>query len=287
MKRLFTLLLLVAALLAQAGDVTVRLPKIMMPGPIDPVCDDETGLCPLLGAAWLGNYASIGEMRASTFYPLLLDIYPDLAGIDEVSVDTGSGSLWLLRPITEHMSLAINEYDFDMFMGTRSESDGAVLLRTEQAVPIVLRMTAFDPGQVKINAVDNQGQTLTWIPTINPTTGELRCPMPEVEPMTMDVVTWLIEPGRDYRADMGGGRTVTLRFYLNGEVAVNGELGQYRAFHLDTGVEGMGLWLCDAQGRQLSALVTPFEGDDHAFNLELFDGHDLGLGTAFATFLPQ
>ncbi|MBR6285238.1 MAG: hypothetical protein IKR25_13255 [Muribaculaceae bacterium] len=287
MKRLITLLVVAASLLAQAGDVTVKLPRMMLPGPLDPVCNDETGECPLLSVAWLGPFASIDELRASTFYPLLTDLYPALAEVSQVAVDTGGGSLWLIEPLFTEMSLAINEYDFDMFLGTRSEDDGAVLLRTEQARPIVVRMTAADPGQMRIHATDNEGHSLTWIPTLVPTTGELRYPDPDVVCTTMDVIIWRADLGRDYVCDLGGGHRATLRFYLDGQVAINGELGRYRAFHLDDRSEAMGLWLQDAHGRQTAARVTAFEGTDRAFNLEVVDGYDLGLGISFATFLPE
>lgn len=287
MKRFFTLLLLAVTLTTQATNVNVRLPKIMLTGPIDPVCNDETGECPLLGAACLGYFGSIDEMRTNAFYPMLLSAYPSLEQVNRVTVDTGSGPLWLIDPLAVEMSLAINEYDFDMFMGTRSEDDAAVLYRTEDAQPIVVRMTAADPGQMRITAVDNEGNRVSWIPTIVPNTGELRCPSPWVEPTTLDVVTWRVEPGRDYVCELDGGHRATLRFYLDGQVAINGELGQYRAFHLDDNVEAMGLWIQDAQGRQTSAIVTEFEGDDRAFNFELIDGHDLGLSANFATFLPE
>ena len=287
MKQIITLLLVAASLIAQAGDVTVRLPRIMHTGPIDPVCNDETGECPLLGAAWLGFFDSIDALRQSAFFPLLLSAYPSLEQVDCVAVDTGSGPLWLLDPLAGEMSLAINEYDFDMFLGVRSEDDGAMLYRTETAQPIVVRMTAADPGQMRIHAVDNEGHSVTWIPTMVPHTGELRCPTPWVEPMTIDVVTWRAEPGRDYVCDLGSGHRATLRFYLDGQVTVNGEPGRYRAFHLDDIPDAMGLWLQDAHGRQTSAIVTAFEGADRAFNLQLFDGYDLGLGARFATFLPE
>ena len=287
MKRILILLLVAVSLVAQAGDVTVRLPRIMLTGPIDPVCNDETGECPLLGSAWLGYFGSIAELRASAFYPMLLSAYPALEQVDRVAVDTGSGPLWLIDPLAGDMSLAINEYDFEMFMGTRSEDDAAVLFRTEQAQPIVVRMTAADPGQLRITAVDNESHSVTWIPTLVPYTGELRCPTPWVEPTTLDVVTWRIDPGRDYMCELDGGHRATLRFYLDGQVAVNGGLGRYRAFHLDGNAEAMGLWLQDAQGRQTSAIVTAFEGADRAFNFELLDGYDLGLGATFATFLPE
>ncbi len=120
--------------------VKVKLPKPMLPGPVDPVWAE--GESPLLGVAWLGHFASIDEMRRSVFYPILLSAYPPLDGIQELAVDTGDGDLWFFLPLEDNMSIALNEYDMDMFMGKRDENEGKVLMRTEYARPFVVRMCA-------------------------------------------------------------------------------------------------------------------------------------------------
>lgn len=260
---------------------SVRLPEIMFPGPLDPVWGDDEVM--LLAVANLGDFTSIEQLHASPFYPLFKSLYPDIESVKKIEVDTGSGELWYVEPLAPGMSLAINEYDLAMFNGEKSEDDGEVYYRTEDAQPMLLRMSADDPGSVIINAVDNEGHGMTWIPTMTPHDNVLRSP-DQVTDFTYHPIDWLAELGRDYICDMGN-KKVRLCFYGNGILAINGKLGQYMSYHT-THKDALALYYRDANGHEGTALLTKWEQDDRAFNMSNYSGYDLGLGK-LATFLPQ
>ena len=150
----------------------ITLPEILLPGPIDPIWEDNG----ILALGRIGRFDSMESLRHSPFYPLYCSCYPELEDINEITVDTGSGDLWLIRPRMENTSLAINEYTIDMFLGETPESDGRVLYRTENATAILVRMAADDPGTIRINAVNDEGYTLSWVPTQDPRTNLPRIP---------------------------------------------------------------------------------------------------------------
>lgn len=259
----------------------ISMPEIMFPGPLDPVWGDDEVM--LLAVANLGDIASIEQLHASPFYPLFKSLYPEIESVKKIEVNTGSGQLWYVEPLAPGMSLAINEYDLAMFNGEKSENDGKVYYRTEDARPMLLRMSADDPGSVKINVVDNEGHNMSWIPTMSPADNVLRAP-DEVTDITYHPIDWVAELGRDYTCDMGG-KQVTLRFYGNGILAINGKLGQYVSYHT-THNDALALYYRDANGREGTALLSKWEQDDRAFNMSNYSGYDLGLGK-LATFLPQ
>ena len=263
-----------------AKSSSIALPEFMFPDPLDPVWGEDEVM--LLAIANLGDFSSLSQLQSSPFYPLFKSLYPDIESVKKISVDTGSGELWYIEPLAESMSLAINEYSMEMFNGEKDENDGEVYFRTEKAKPMLIRMSADDPGSVIINAVDNEGHRMTWIPTMTPHDNVLRVPN-EVTDFTYHPIDWLAELGRDYICDMGN-KKVRLCFYGNGMLAINGELGEYISYHT-THNEALALYYRDAQGREGTALVTKWEQDDRAFNLSNYSGYDLGLGK-LATFLP-
>ena len=259
---------------------SIQLPEFMFPGPLDPVWGEDEVM--LLAIANLGDFTSIKQLHSSPFYPLFKSLYPEIENVKKIDVDTGSGELWFICPMSKNMSLAINEYNKEMFNGEMDESDGEVYYRTENAQPMLIRMSADDPGSVIINVVDNESHGMTWIPTMTPHDNVLRSP-DQVTDFTYHPIDWVAELGRDYICDMGN-KKVRLCFYGNGILAINGELGEYVSYHT-THKDALALYYRDAKGREGTALITKWEQDDRAFNLSNFSGYDLGLGK-LATFLP-
>lgn len=259
----------------------ISLPDYMLPGPIDPVWGDDEVM--LVAIAHIGSFSNIQELQQSQFFPIWNSCYPGLSKINDI-IDTGDGDLWYIRPLGQNYSLAINEYNMDMFNGEQPEGSGKVYYRTEEAQPILLRMSAYDPGSVQINVVDNEGHSISWIPTMTPADNVLRDAV-GVTDVTYHPIDWLVELGADYLCDLGN-KSTTLRFYGNGLVNINGELGHYVSFHLNNNPDGVGLYYIDSKGREGTAIITKFEQNDQAFNLQHLKGYDLGIDS-FATFLKQ
>lgn len=260
---------------------TIALPDFMLPGPIDPVWGPDEVM--LVAIAHLGNYSSIKQLKQSPFYPIMLSCYPDLDQVKDI-IDTGSGDLWYVRPLGDNYSLAINEYNLDMFNGTQPEGSGKVYYRTEEARPLLLRMSAYDPGSVQINIVDNEGHSISWTPAMTPADNVLRDAM-GVTDITYHPIDWLVDFGADYVCDLGN-KKASLRFYGDGQVSINGRLGRYTSFHLKNNTDGVGLYYIDSEGREGTAIVTRFEQSDEAFNWQHLKGYALGI-ESFATFLKQ
>lgn len=221
----------------------IRLPAVRLLGPLNPIPGmDEQGnelRHFVLLVANLGHYESLADLKASPFYLLLCNLYPELGSIRSVSVDLGRGDLWLIRPWAENTSLAINEYNLKMFMGEQEEGSGEIYLRTEDTECLLARFSADDPGSVLINAVDNEGASLRWIPTQNPHDNELRTE-PGVEVYTYDPMEAFVQYGADYTGTLKG-RPAVFRFYADRQLRLNGELVRYFAFHDNSG--GISLYI--------------------------------------------
>lgn len=267
---------------ALPASTSVAIPEIMLPGPLDPVWGADEVM--LLAVAHLGNFTSIEGLKTSRFYPLFKSLYPEINDISTITVDTGSGDLWLIKPMMPNMSLAVNEYGLSMFMGDKSEDDAQVYYRTEQAQPIIIRMNADDPGQVKIIAVDNERHSLEWIPTTAPQDNLLRTHQ-GVTDITFHPIDWVAQPGQDYVCDLGS-KKVRLRFYGDGQMFINDKPGRYISYLTTTDPDAVALYFIDNDGREGSALLNKWEQDERAFNVNFIDGYDLGLGK-LATFTPM
>ena len=136
------------------GVVGLSLPTPLDPGPLDYIPDAETDEVVFFTIANLGHYKNVESMRKGPFWKLLCSLYPDVENINKITVDNGTGDIWLIVPWGENTSLAINEYNMDMFLGEQDPSDGQVYYRTEYAKPMLIRTPMDDPGSIIINAVD-------------------------------------------------------------------------------------------------------------------------------------
>ncbi|MBR1711953.1 MAG: hypothetical protein IJ722_00925 [Alloprevotella sp.] len=259
----------------KAESVTARpaitLPEILLPGPIDPIWEDNG----ILALGRIGRFDNMESLRHSPFYKLYCSCYPELEGINEITVDTGCGDLWIIRPRMENTSLAINEYTFAMFAGETPESDGRVLYRTENAPAILVRMAADDPGTIRINAVNDEGYSLSWIPTQDPRTNLLRIP-DGAEDITFEVMQGFAEMGTDYTATAGG-KQATLRFYGDKQLYLNGQPGTYEAFHTQGENIGIAIYF-NIQGAESLAYVGGATEDYRSFTLTPAAGEDFGAG---------
>ncbi len=119
----------------------------------------------ILAVTRLVGISSITQLKKSENYAELCLIYPTLKNLKELSVDTGEGDLWLIHGLSG-TSLAINEYS--------SAGTGEVYFRTEDVTTIIARFSAKAPGEVIINAVDNAGNVVTWVPERNDDTKQLK-----------------------------------------------------------------------------------------------------------------
>lgn len=261
--------------------IGVNLPEYMLPGPIDPVWGENEIM--VVAMAHIGPFSSLEELKKSPFFPIWNSCYPGLDKIKDI-IDTGKGDLWYIRPLGENCSLAINEYNMDMFTGKQEEGSGKVYYRTESATPLLLRMDANDPGSVQINVVDNDGHSFGWIPTMAPADNVLR-DATAVTDVTYHPIDWLVDFGADYLCDLGN-KKATLRFYGDGQVSINGRLGRYVSFHPQKDQSGIALYYVDEQGREGTAILTKFEQSDDGFNFQRLDGYGLGVDD-FVTFLKQ
>ncbi len=242
----------------------VRIPQLMMPGPIDPIpaADD------VLFIAHIGRFSSIDELHKSPFYPQLVSCYPELSKIDKLTVDIGRGDLWLLRPRAPMSSLAINEYSMRMFTGEQDQDSGKVYYRTEEASPILIRMTADDPGSVSIAAVDNDGHILSWIPTMTPSDNMLRLTN-GVQDFTYNPLSSMLEMGKYYNSG-----DLSIRFYGDKQLRLGDSLGTYYAFHMEKG--GIGLWFKVGDKEGVSTISLTDSGD--GIILIPQNGYDFGQG---------
>lgn len=261
---------------AFTGKPSFQLPKPMLVGPLNPIpAVDENGNEMehfILVVANLGYYQTIEQLQKSPFYAQLCDLYPELSGVKEI-IDTGKGDLWFIRPWQKNTSLAINEYTMEMFLGNQEESEGKVLYRTEYAKPMLVRMSADDPGTVKINAVDNSGRSLTWIPTQQPQDNVLRS-IDGVANITYNVVDNSAEFGTDYVAQKADGDSFIIRFYADRQVSIGNKLIRYIAFHQEDGE--IGLYI-EGAGIESYATISGF-APDQQFGLDFHKGNDFGFG---------
>ena len=267
-----------------AGSPSFDIPKPMMLGALDPIpMVDENGNDSehfILVVANLGYYQTPEQLRKSPFYAQLCDLYPKLSEAKDF-VDTGAGDLWFIRPWTENTSLAINEYTMKMFMGEEDESKGKVLYRTEYAKPMLLRMKADDPGSVKINAVDNSGHRLTWIPAQTPQDNVLRSEIGVVN-NTYNAVDNSAEFGTDYVGQKSDGESVLIRFYADRQVRIGEQLARYIAYHQEDGEIGL---FIEGDGIESYAVISGF-APDQQFSLKFRKGNDFGFGKEkFVTFV--
>lgn len=244
---------------AKGATVQLDLPPLLMPGPIDPIWQD--GEC--LAIARLGHYASIDELRASPFYAQLCSLYPTLVDINRLTVDTGQGDLWLIWPRSEGMSLAINEYNMQMFTEEQPRGSGQIYYRTEEATPLLMRMSADDPGTVDIQVVDNEGNVLSWIPTQAPQDNRLR-EQAGVQEASYNPIEDFVDMGHDNI--LGDNK---IRFYDDGHLLLGDEMGRYRSFHLDEGGVAFLFQVGDREGiatiafdESQATIVSPLKGDD-------------------------
>lgn len=268
-----------------AGKPSFDIPKPMLLGALNPIpAVDENGNERehfILIVANLGYYQSPDQLRKSPFYAQLCDLYPELRDVKDF-IDTGAGDLWLIRPWGKNTSLAINEYTMEMFMGEKSEDSGKIWYRTESAKPMLLRMKADDPGSVKINAVDNNGRRLTWIPTQAPQDNVLRTENGVVN-LTYNAVDNSAEFGTDYVGQKPDGESVLIRFYADRQVRIGDKLTRYIAFHQSEG-EDIGLFI-EGDGIESYATISGF-APDQQFSINFHKGNDFGFGKEkFVTFV--
>lgn len=251
----------------------IVIPELMMPGPLDPIPDAVTNEYFVLVVANLGPFASLDQLHASPFYPQLCSLYPELPDITDI-VDTGKGDLWLLNPWTENTSLSLNEYNIDMFIGNQEPGSGKVYYRTENAKPMLVRMTTDDPGSVLINAVDNEGHQLSWVPASRPADNVLREEQ-GVANITHNPVDNSVEFGADYEAEANGER-IPVRFYADRLMSFGYRMVRYYACHQQDG--NIGVLITDGDGQQCYAYIDGYAPDE-GFTLSPQQGTDFGLGT--------
>lgn len=259
-----------------ASIASFQLPKLLMPGVLDPPpvdITDSTAKAPLLAVSNLGRFASVGEMRKSYFYPQFCSLYPELENISRITVDTGVGDLWLFEPLEPNCSLAINEYNMKMFMQEQEEGDGEVYLRTESARPVLVKASMDDPGSLVINMMSNEGQTLHWIPVQSPSDNVLR-DEEGVVVLTYNPIESFVEMGADYTASVNG-EMEQLRFYADRQVRVNNRLMRYVSFHTDD--LKIGLYI---KGIDFEAYfeVDKIKAEPESFSLTTKQGYDFGIG---------
>lgn len=276
-----------ATTVAEASDI--RLPELMMPGPLDPIPWEEGGEYFVLVVANLGPFASLSQLHDSPFYPQLCSLYPELPEITDI-IDTGKGDLWLMTPWTENTSLALTEYNIDMFLGEQDPGSGTIYLRTENARPLLVRMTTDDPGSVLVNAVANDGHQLSWTPASQPADNVLREER-GVENITFNPVDNCAEFGTDYEARIDG-ETVSLRFYADRQMWLNTQpkplnnqpMRYYATITTDNRIA---LLITTGDGRQCLAYIDGY-APDQGFTLTVEQGADIGfpLGRS-VQFKPQ
>lgn len=257
---------------AVAASSDIQVPELMMTGPLDPIPDESSGEYYVVVVANLGPFTSLEQLRQSPFYPQLCSAYPELPDINTL-VDTGKGDLWLLKPWTENTSLSLNEYNINMFLGEQEPGTGKVYYRTENAGPMLLRMTTDDPGSVLINAVDNEGHQLSWAPASRPADNVLR-EEPGMVNITFNPVDNSVEFGADYEAQVND-EPFSIRFYADRQMYFGDRLMRYYAFLLNVG-ESVGLLISD-HDRQCFALIDGY-APDQGFTLTPQQGDDMGLG---------
>lgn len=123
----------------------------------------QTDEC-LLSVAHLGKYSSMQELKESDSYAALCENYPTLASIEELSVDTQEGDLWLFQCLPGS-TIAINQLSAD--------GVGQVYYRSEEVKSIVIRFSAEVPGSIHVNVVGANGNVLIWVPLLNSATNRL------------------------------------------------------------------------------------------------------------------
>ena len=202
----------------------IQLPTPLMPGAISNNYErDDEG--PLMFIANLGHYESLKEMKDGHFWGLLCNLYPQIKNINELTVDNGSGDIWFFCPCESNMSMAINEYNMDMFMGTQDAGDGQIYFRTEEATPILVRTPMDDPGSNVVNAVSENGTVMEWLPTQEPQTNKMR-KQEGVEDITYNPIFNFVEYGDDYQTSVNGDKT-SIRFYADRQMYINEQPARY------------------------------------------------------------
>lgn len=217
--------------------IGIPLPAPFEPGPLDYIPDAENDEEVVLTMANLGFWDNVESMKKGPFWKLFCSLYPQIESINKLTVDNGEGCIWLIVPWEENTSLAINEYNMEMFLGNQSTDDGQVYYRTEQAEPILIRTSMDDPGSVLINAVTNSGVTMGWLPTQEPSTNNLR-DQNGVGIITYDPLFYFVHYGPYYNADYNG-EDINLRFFADRQLFFNGHMGHYFCYDTADGEQGL------------------------------------------------
>ena len=253
------------------GDIGISIPTPFLPGPIDYIPNAETDEEVIFTMANLGHYDDVASMKKGPFWKLLCSLYPEVEGIDKLTVDTGSGDIWFINPWETNTSLAINEYNMDMFLGEQDPSSGQVYYRTEYAKPILVRAAMDDPGSMIINAVCESGTNMSWLPTQEPGTNELR-EQNGVGIITYNPIDNYAHFGNYYNADYNGDE-ISLKFYADRQLFYNGKLGRYMCYLISTDATGLYMKCDDME----CFGILGFE-DDETFTLTIVKGSIGGAG---------
>ncbi len=262
---------------ANESQSAFHLPALLMPGPLEPVpldITDSTAQVPMLAVANIGRFASISQLRKSYFYKQFCSLYPELENINRIAVDTGVGDLWLFKPLLPNCSMAVREYNMQMFMQEQKESDGDVLFKTDIARPILVKASMDDPGSIIVDLDNREGRRLHWIPTQSPSDNELRFDE-GITVLSYNVLENFAEMGADYTASVNEG-LASLRFYADRQVRLDNRLMRYMSFHTADGKVGLYIKGLDLDGY---FEVGGHKKDRESFTLTCKKGYDFGMGT--------
>ena len=252
-----------------AGTLTAEGAKLLDPsGDLEPGCP----LCPPEGDAGTGMTATnsvrprTGNVSAGTsiFSMIVLEkpmskVYPEIdivttpvgkqVGMVHCNSCTSDINAWvaLFREFAELMGFKTDAGEvftrlFKKAMEGEKDCGGLVSFNyyagepvtgLSEGRPMLIRTPMDDPGSIIINAVDNEGNSMSWLPTQEPRTNELR-EQNGVPNITYDAIYYYAHYGTFYNA-FPNNDEISLKFFADRQLFYNGKLGRYMCYHSAAG----------------------------------------------------
>lgn len=128
--------------------------------------------------AYIGRFASYADLTGSPFYNLLLQNFPELAGIKGYAVSTTDEEedVWMVVPTKEGIFASIREYNKEMESGAVDYETGKVYyLAEDNMTPILLHTSMESPGSVMISVSDSESESMCFLPQYTEPNNELMC----------------------------------------------------------------------------------------------------------------
>lgn len=132
--------------------------------------DEETAV---LKVAYLGNYDSMAELRRSANFQRYLNYYPELAEINEFTVETQGNEVYFLRPQDPQADVRIYAFNIEM-INENKPLDSDKLYYQGKGKPLLVRVNISDIyPDITVFLKDSAGKSVIYQPFLSLEDGSL------------------------------------------------------------------------------------------------------------------